>query len=499
MSFRTGALAISVGNGVSKMLGVLREVFFAYTLGTGAVADSFRLALSLVLIPTHFVTGELSISSVVPVLRRASLSDPAIARKLGRQFSFALLGYGAVLAVVLILGASTLVAVFAPGFDATSRWLAQNFLQVLGIAAPFYALTSAFVILSIARGRFQLTAVKPVVQNLGLLAGLLFFLKFRASSLLAWGFVAAYVGLSATGLRETRAGRPGPVTATSPEPRKLSEWNEIWEQMRALCILIVVTQVGLIGERMITTLGAAGSVAAIDYARFVTETPSLVIAMPGAVVLLAKFAGGEWTDHSEQGARLCRIVLYGTLPFALGAVTAARLVVSVLFERGAFGSGSTHLVEAALVGSGLGVMTGSLAYVVQRVFSARRRNRDLLAGLIASTVASLGIALVLVRSYGVLAIGVASSVGQGLYALWGLHRLGILRPLRSVAIPLICCSAAGAVAWVSLKTTGIFLVSRWMSLVPALISTVCLLAFETVRRDLAWAIPGLAQRRGRLA
>lgn len=499
MSFRRGAAAIGVGNALSKVLGVAREVLFAYTLGTGALADAFRLALSLVLIPTHFVTGELSLASVVPVLRRASLSSPEAGRKVGHQFSLALVAYGFVLALLLVFGANALVAVFAPGFDATSQGLARRFLRVLGLASPFYALASACVILTIAQGRFRLTAVKPVVQNLGLLAGLLFFLRFHLTALLAWGFVAAYLGLSLAGLREVRSANSRLVPGQATVPNRLFHWREIWDQMRALSILIVVTQCGLIGERMITTLAGTGSVAAIDYARFVTETPSLIIAMPGAIVLLAKFAGGEWNEHAEQGARLCRIVVYTTLPFAVGAVTAARLVVSVVFERGAFGTESAGLVEAALVGSSAGVLTGSLAYVVQRVFSARRRNRDLLAGLIASTVTSLGIALLLVRSQGVLAIGVASSVGQGLYALWGLHRMGMLRALRSVAIPVLCCSAAGMVAWVGLKTTGALQLSRWVLLAPASVTGACLLSFEAVRRDLAWAIPGLARRKGERA
>ncbi len=65
VTFRRGAVAIGVGNAVSKVLGIGREVLFAYALGTGPVADAFRLALSLILIPTHFVTGELSLASAV--------------------------------------------------------------------------------------------------------------------------------------------------------------------------------------------------------------------------------------------------------------------------------------------------------------------------------------------------------------------------------------------------------------------------------------------------
>src|SRR5207249_10397234 len=158
---------------------------------------------------------------------------------------------------------------------------------------------------------------------------------------------------------------------------------------------------------------------------------------------------------------------YATLPFAVGAFTAAPLIVSLVFERGAFGKASASLVEAALWGSALGVVTGSLAYVVQRVFSARRRNRDLLLGLIASTLASLGIALLLVRSQGVFVIGLASSLGQGIYALWGLYRLRILQALRSATIPILCCSTVGTLAWMCLKATGASRLSQWVLVLPA--------------------------------
>src|SRR5439155_3803652 len=270
-----------------------------------------------------FVTGELSLASVVPVLRRALISDPEVVWRLGRRFIAGMVAYGLVLAAAFILGAKLIVTLFAPGFDERSQALAGRFLEVLGIACPLYTLASAFVVLALARGRFRLIALKPSIQNLGLLVGLLCFILVGQADLLAWGFVLAYLGLSVLGLHEFPHGAgfhapsdPLPVTTDN-------QWREIRIQVRALGVLIVLTQCGLVGERMITTLAGTGSVAAIDYARFVTETPTLLSAMPMALAALAKFAGGDWSDHAEQGAQLCRTVLYGTLPLALGALTAA--------------------------------------------------------------------------------------------------------------------------------------------------------------------------------
>jgi putative peptidoglycan lipid II flippase len=338
--------------------------------------------------------------------------------------------------------------------------------------------------------------VKPVVQNAGLLLGLFCFLLFRQQQLLAWGFVFGYLVLSVTGLADLRRATSATGFEKDPGAGGLSEGREIREQMWALSFLITITQCGLVGERIITTLAGPGSVAAIDYARFVTETPTLLFAMPAAVVLLSKFSGGEWGDHSEQSTRLCRTLIYATLPFAVGALTAAPLVVSVVFERGAFGKASAGLVAAALSGSALGVVTGSLAYVVQRVFSARQRNRDLLVGLTASTVASLGLALSLVRSQGVVVIGVASSLGQGIYAVWGLHRLGILPGFRSAMIPILCCSGVGALVWIGLRATGAPGLSPWVLLLPACATAACLFAFRAVRSDVAWALPVVRRLRG---
>ncbi len=465
MTFRRGAVAIGVGNAVSKVLGIGREVLFAYALGTGPVADAFRLALSLILIPTHFVTGELSLASAVPVLRRASLASPPLGRDLGRRLAVWLVMYGLVLALVLILAAGPIVSLFAPGFDVTSQVIARRFLRVLGFASPFYTLTSAFVVIGIAGGHFGLTAAKPVVQNAGLLIGLLCFMLLRHDELLAWGFVLSYLVLSVAGVSDLRRASSGAGSGEDRAVDGLVEWREIRQQMWALSLLITVTQCGLVGERIITTLAGPGSVAAIDYARFVTETPTLLFAMPAAVVLLSKFASGEWGDHAEQGIRLCRTVVYATLPFAVGAFTAAPLVVSLVFERGAFGKASANLVEAALSGSS------------------------------ASTLASLGIALVLVRSQGVIVIGVASSLGQGMYALWGLHRLRILRALRSMTIPILCCGVVATVAWICLKATGALELSEWVMVLPACATAACLLSFPTVRSDLAWALPVVGKLR----
>src|SRR5436309_6390289 len=231
VTFRRGAAAIGVGNALSKALGVFREVLFAYALGTGATADAFRLALSLVLIPTHFVTGELSLASAVPVLRRASLANPVLGQSLGRRFAVWLLVYGIVLALMLILAADAIVSLFAPGFDVTSQALAGRFLRVLGFASPPYALTSALLVVGIAGGRFGLTAVKPVVQNAGLLLGLLCFMLFRRIELLAWGFVFSYLVLSFGGLADLRRVRS--ATALDEEAALVKQvgLREIREQM----------------------------------------------------------------------------------------------------------------------------------------------------------------------------------------------------------------------------------------------------------------------------
>ena len=47
-----------LGGMVGKLLGVLRELIFAWLFGTGAVASAFRLAQSAFLIPLHGFVSE---------------------------------------------------------------------------------------------------------------------------------------------------------------------------------------------------------------------------------------------------------------------------------------------------------------------------------------------------------------------------------------------------------------------------------------------------------
>lgn len=495
MTFRRGALSIGVGNAISKVLGVIREVVFAYALGTSRVADSFRLALSLVLIPTQFATGELTTASVVPILRRTWLLDAKAGTQIAWRFGAVLVVFGFLVALGITIGAGWIVTWFAPGFDQASQLYARGFLRVLGLAAPLYALGTALALIGIAVGQFRLTALKPAVRNVGLLVGLALFLRFRHDALLAWGFVIGYVLFLALGIGPIRKALVRRDSGQSTVVSLRLAWWEIWTQMRALSVLVVTSQIALILERVITTLAGSGAVAAIDYARFVTETPILLIAMPVAIAALAKFADGEWADHREQGARLCRAIVYGTVPLAVGAATAGPLIVSVLFQRGAFGASSATLVNAALTGSALGIVTGSLAYFAQRVFSARRRNRELLIGLFGSTIVSLSLAIIFVRSRGVLAIGLASSIGQGVYAVWAIHRLGLLREFRLP--PIVTSFGAAVIVWLALQAGAFGPQCRWILVIPAFASLMCMLAFRSVREDLVWAIPWLRAMRPR--
>jgi putative peptidoglycan lipid II flippase len=489
VSFRRGAFKVGIGNAASKILGLGREILFAYALGTSPVADAFRFALSLVLIPTQFATGELTTASVVPVLRRTWLANVAGAYAIARRFGAGLFLFGVAVAITLFSGSKLLPVLLAPGFEVTSAQYATRFIRVLSLSAPFYTLSVAFALIGIAIGRFAFTAWSPVVRNLGLLVGLLLFLRFRAVDLMAWGFVLGYVGFCIVGVLATRGLRADGASSSAVVTDEIrGAWQNIWAQVQALFILVVVTQVGLLAERVITTFAGSGAVAAIDYARFITETPSLLIAMPVGVAALSKFAGGSWVEHREISVRLCRSILYITVPLAVGTLAAAPVLVSIVFQRGAFGTASVILVTRALTGSSLGIVTGSLAYVVQRIFSARGRNRELLWGITLSTVTGLVLALSLVSVAGVFAIALASSIGQGIYAIWGLRRLGLLNEFRRA--PLLMSLISAGCVFTLLISTGLWARSNWVLLAPGLASALCMFAFSSVRRDLRWAMPG---------
>lgn len=429
-----------LGGMVGKLLGVLRELIFAWLFGTGAVASAYRLAQAAFLIPLHGFVSESINGAFTPQYAAQRETAPQRAGELFSGLYTILLAISILVAMGLFSGSEIWVSLLAPGFDPERRQVATTMLQVLALALPAYVVSGLFASVDLAWGRGSLSAARASLQSLGLIVGTLSARWLGMPSLIALGFVVAYLVFAFIGGRVAlRAGLSlRPVWRLTPEVRQ--GLVDLFKVFRVLIWIPVAFQINGVIERRVASLVSPDAMAAVDYARFISETLIILVAMPFGLAGLSTMASMDDTAFRKAKLGAFRALLYVGLPLSALLVANATLVISLVFERGAFGTGSVAVTAQILSGMAIGIWGQLLGYAGAKFMSARGRNAGALVASLAGVACSVAILLVGQSSLGTAVLGVAAAAQGIVFGAFVLWRLGVVRELAGELCSLVLLS-----------------------------------------------------------
>ena len=359
---------------ISRLLGFVRDMLLASTVGSGPVAEAFVIAFRF---PNLFrrLFGEGAFNSAfVPLFAKRYEGEGHEAARLFAEEAYAvlliaLLGLVAFCEVLM----PWLMYLFAPGF---SEIPAKFDLAVVmtRIAFPYLVFMSLVALLGGVLNslhRFAAAAAAPIVLNvvmIGVLAGI---------KIAGWGSIPAtgkalVWGVSLAGLLQFAmlwiACRRAGMTIRPVRPR-------ITPGVRRLVSLGIpgviaggITQLNLVISTVIASL-MPGAASWLYYADRVYQLPLGLVGVAIGIVLLPELsrrlrAGDDAGVDSSQN-RALELSLLLTVPAAVGLMALAQPVVNVLFERGAFTAADTGATAGALAA----FATGLPAYVMIKVFA----------------------------------------------------------------------------------------------------------------------------------
>lgn len=434
MSLARAFASVGAATMASRVLGFLRDGMIAAALGTGPVADAFVVAFRLPnLFRRLFAEGAFN-SAFVPLYARAlEEGGPAGARRFAGEVFAALAFVLALFTALAMAAAPLLVWALAPGF-ATDASKFDLTAAMTRITLPYLACMSLIAMLGgilNAHRRFFVAAMAPVLLNLVLIAVLAAILLLdvarteTAGRWLAWGVAAAgLVQLTALALAVRRAG----LGFRLARPRATGSVRELARLGLPGLLAGGVTQINIVAGTIIASM-SAGSVSYLYYADRVYQLPLGVVGIAIGVVLLPEVARQVRAGREDLAlAAQNRSLEFGavlTLPAALALIVAARPIVEVLFERGAFGPQDTMQTAAALAAFGAGLPAFVAVKVLAPAYFARLDTRTpMWIGVVAVAV-NIGLALALRPFLDHVAIAVATSVAGWLNA--GLLYAGLLR------------------------------------------------------------------------
>jgi putative peptidoglycan lipid II flippase len=448
----TGSLVS--GAALGKLLGFAREVEMARLLGASIVTDSFRGALTAVLLPVAPIQSDMLPSVVIPLHRTWEADGDQAPRS--AALAIVLTAFAVVVAICVFIFAAPWIGVLVGKFGANEQELTVRLVHVMSLAIPPSVLATCLSSIEIATGRSRIAAVRASTQNVGVMGGIAIMAITGQPMAIAWGFVLAFYAVAGYGLMTLW--REGIIAARGLRAAMPIEVSvALWRLFRPLLAVPLADQGNILLERSLASGVGIGALASLDYARTLTESAFYLVSQPIGYVVLARAAGRDHTDRADVALISRRLLAIG-MPISVFVAVFAPDIVTVVFARGAFDERAVQLTTGALRGIAFGLWASTLGWVLVRLLNAAGRNGVAAAIIVSAYASNAGFNFVAVPLLGTFGLGLGEAL-RGLVLLAGtaaaLRSAGLMFVLVGRAAGIALCLAACGIA-ISVAIPGPF-------------------------------------------
>jgi len=467
---------------ISRILGFVRDLITAFTLGAGLFADAFFVAFRIPnLLRSLFAEGSLTLAFIPAFSRVRAEEGEARAQEMARSVLAWLVAILSAITLLAMLFAPQLTGLIAPGFARNPELLATT-AELLRICFPFIIFISGVGLcmgILNALDHFFAPAFAPCILNIGFIVFALvgWHFGFNVAYALAWGVLAS--GLGQWLFQQPYLARLG------------FSWRGPWRwldpavlRMGRLMLPSVfgsaVYQVNLLLSTLLASFLPVGSISYLYYADRLVQFPVGVFglavstaALPSLSRLCAENRLDEFASVIRSSLRLSLTI---SLPAMAGLIALAAPLIALLFGRGAFGPEAIQATASALIAYGIGLPAIALVRPLVGAFYALEDTRTpvLVAVLCVALNILLGWALMqqLAHVGLALAVSAASFVNVALLSWLLKRRLGSW-PMR-LSTWLKCAGPSLVIGLGAWATSGTRLI--WAVLIPVWAALYFLLA-----------------------
>ncbi|MBI5158249.1 MAG: murein biosynthesis integral membrane protein MurJ [Acidimicrobiia bacterium] len=420
---RMGIAAVIVAGGVlvSRLLGLVRQVVFAWLLGASATGDEYFVAFLIPDLLNYLLAGAYMAITLIPLLtRRLAVGDEADARRAFWAITRPLTIGITLLVIVAMPFVEPLLRLVEPGFTDEQAANAARLTRIVLPAQIFFVLGQLLTAWQFAREKFVIPSLGPIVYNVAIIVGGLIGGLGRddpSADGFAWGALAGAVlgifALQAWGAWRHGLRFPGERIRRHPALRRYLALAV--PLMLGQSLVVFDEQLG----RTFGSLHADGGVSWLTFGRQTMLVPVGVIAQAAGVAaypFLARLAAeGKHAELAQAVGRAVRYVIVLSLAAAAALIALSEPVVRLLYERGSFDTADTVATAGTVVFFAIGVPMWGIQQILARGFYAREEMwAPVVIGTVATAVA-IPVYWMLDQALGVDGLALASSVAITVY------------------------------------------------------------------------------------
>jgi putative peptidoglycan lipid II flippase len=436
---------------ISRVAGLVRESVVAYYFGAGLAADAFFVAFRLPNLLRRFVAEGAMSTAFIPVFtdyltNRTREEAIRAASALATLMAIGL----AILTIVGVVFAPFWTALFAPGFVEEAGKFALT-VRLTRLVFPYIFLVSLVALTSgilNSLRHFAAPAMSPIFLNLAMIAAAFLLCPRLAVPIEGLAYGVLIGGVLQLALQIPPLLRHGVRILPCWQPRHEAVGRALG-LMAPMVFGTAVYQINIMVDTTLASVLPSGSVSYLWYADRVFEFPLGIFAVALGTAVLPSFAAqaarGAYDELRHSLAFSIRLNNFIALPAAVGIMTLATPIISVLFQRGAFGFDQVVLTAQALSAFALGLWSVSMVRLLVPAFYALNDTR--------TPVVTAAVAFVANCCCSVLVMGPVAATGESRIAdaiaaitqsvsLFSLRHAGLaLATSVSATVNLICLAA----------------------------------------------------------
>lgn len=402
----------------SRIMGFLRDMVIAAFFGTTMGADAFFVAFRIPnLMRRLLAEGSLSMA-FVPVFNAVLEKDGKEEAFVFARSCFRILGLVLIGIVILgVFGAPVIVEIIAPGFSEIPEKMELTiFLTRLTFPYVFFICLVALAMgILNSLGHFAIPALSPAILNACMILAVFIFAGHVHPAV-----TALAIGVIFGGIFQFTAHFPilwkkgfrffGAAPWVHPAVRQVAK---LWVPT---IFGAAVYQVSIVIGTILASFLESGSVSYLYYADRLVQFPLAIFGISAATAVLPtlsrQVASGRMEDMQSTFMDAIRWMLFINFPAMVGLMVLAHPLVTLLFQRGAFGAHDSLGTAIALVCYSFGLWAFACVRVAVSVFYAAQDTRTPV--IMGAVSLGIGILLSLILmgpfSYGGLAL--ATSLGS---------------------------------------------------------------------------------------
>ena len=413
--------SVTVGSGIllSRIAGLVRERIFAHFFGASPFADAWRAALRMPNVLQNLL-GEGTLSaSFIPIYVGMEEEDR---QEASRRFAGAVFGLltatAGIMALLGVLLAPVLVAVFFAGFDADRQAVTVGLVRILFPMTAVLVLSAWCLGILNSHRRFFLSYAAPVIWNAAMIGALAVggwgmglggepLIRLLAWAALVGGVLQFLVQLP---LALSLLGGFRPTLSTSVEGVR----EAIRNFTPVLAARGVVNLSGWLDYALAAFL-ATGAVAALGYAQTLYILPISLFGMSVAASELPELSrrrtGSAAQVLGEEVSRGMERIAFFLIPSTLVYLILGDVVVAALYQTGAFGAPEVLVTWGVLAAYALGMGASASSRLLSSAFYALRDTRTPARIAYLRVALSLGVGAALMLPFDQIQVGEGLRLG----------------------------------------------------------------------------------------